>query len=240
MDLSFHFFWQNTYTWNFFIICLNIWETQSDVIFYFSSLKVHFQQFSLGFYASMLAEFYKSLAYIQFSSGSDFLWSLLRSTLIIGIELIIINKRIDNFLRKQLPNVRLIQTEYFTWEKAQEEMLIFLVRKVPGNCLSSSHALQLWLHQTLHQVIISGDSHERVCMHSHVCLFAASWTGARQAPLSMGFPRQESWSGLPFPPPGGLPDHSIKPVSPVLADGFFTTLSHLGRLSWQMLLHSLN
>ena len=58
----------------------------------------------------MLAESYKSLAYIQFSSGSDFPCSLLGSTLIIGIVVIIINKRNDNFLRKQLPNVRLIQT----------------------------------------------------------------------------------------------------------------------------------
>ena len=42
----------------------------------------------------------------------------------------------------------------------------------------------------------------------------------------MGFPRQEYWSGLPFPPPGDLPDPGIKPespVSPALAGGFFTT-----------------
>ena len=41
--------------------------------------------------------------------------------------------------------------------------------------------------------------------------FASSWTVARQAPLSMGFPRQESWSGLPFPSPGDLPDPGIEP-----------------------------
>ena len=40
------------------------------------------------------------------------------------------------------------------------------------------------------------------------------WTVARQAPLSMGFSRQEYWSGLPFPP-GDLPDPGIEPVSPV-------------------------
>ena len=44
-----------------------------------------------------------------------------------------------------------------------------------------------------------------------------------QAPLSMGFPRQEYWSGLPFPPPGVLPDPKIKPASPARAGGFFTT-----------------
>ena len=39
----------------------------------------------------------------------------------------------------------------------------------------------------------------------------------------MGFPRQENWSGLQFPPPGDLPDPGIKPVSPSLAGGLFTT-----------------
>ena len=39
------------------------------------------------------------------------------------------------------------------------------------------------------------------------------WTIARQAPLSMGFSRQEYWSGLPFPPTGDLPNPGIKPVS---------------------------
>ena len=54
--------------------------------------------------------------------------------------------------------------------------------------------------------------------------FAALGTVAHQAPLSMGFSRQEYWSGLPFPPPGDLPDPWVKPVSPALAGGFFTTL----------------
>ena len=47
------------------------------------------------------------------------------------------------------------------------------------------------------------------------------WTVARQAPLSMGFSRQEYWSGFPFPSPGDLPDPGVKPASPVLqADSF--------------------
>ena len=44
----------------------------------------------------------------------------------------------------------------------------------------------------------------------------------RQALLSMGFPRQECWSGLPFPSPGDLPNPGIQPVSLALAGGFFT------------------
>ena len=45
---------------------------------------------------------------------------------------------------------------------------------------------------------------------------ATPWTTAGQAPLSMGFPLQEYWRGLPFPSPGDLLDPAIKPVSPVL------------------------
>ena len=59
-----------------------------------------------------------------------------------------------------------------------------------------------------------------------VRLFATLWTTAHQAPPSMGFSRQEYWSGLLFPPPGDLPDRGIKPASPVspaLAGEFFTT-----------------
>ena len=49
------------------------------------------------------------------------------------------------------------------------------------------------------------------------------WTTVRQASLSMGFPRQEYWSGLPFPSPGDLPDPGIELMSPVLAGRFFST-----------------
>ena len=52
------------------------------------------------------------------------------------------------------------------------------------------------------------------------------WTEAFQAPLSMGFSRQEYWSGLSFPSPGDLPNPGIEPgslASPAMASGFFTT-----------------
>ena len=55
---------------------------------------------------------------------------------------------------------------------------------------------------------------------SHVQLFMIPWTVDHQDPLSIGFPRQDDWSGLPFPLPGCLPDPGIKsksPVSPPLA-----------------------
>ena len=68
-----------------------------------------------------------------------------------------------------------------------------------------------------------------VCVLSHFChvrLFATRWTVARKAPMSMGFSRQEYWSGLPCPPPGDLPDPGIEltsAASPALTAGFFTT-----------------
>ena len=63
-------------------------------------------------------------------------------------------------------------------------------------------------------------------MHVCVCvwLFATPWTVGRQAPLSMGFSRQEYWSGLSCPPPEDLPDPGVETASlasPTLAGGFF-------------------
>ena len=57
---------------------------------------------------------------------------------------------------------------------------------------------------------------KRVKSLSRVRLFVTPWTVALQAPLSMGFSRQEYWSGLPFPSPGDLPNPGIGPGSPTL------------------------
>ena len=57
---------------------------------------------------------------------------------------------------------------------------------------------------------------------SRVRLFATPWAVAHQSPLSMGFPRPDKWSGLPFSPPGDFADPGIKPGSPSLAGRFFT------------------
>ena len=53
---------------------------------------------------------------------------------------------------------------------------------------------------------------------SHVQLFVTPWTVAHQAPLPMGFSRQEYWSGLPCPPPGDLPNPGIELRSPALQE----------------------
>ena len=61
------------------------------------------------------------------------------------------------------------------------------------------------------------------CLVTKSCLtLVTPWTVANQAPLSIQFPRQEYWSGLPFPSPGDLPDPGGKPASPAMAGGFFT------------------
>ena len=73
---------------------------------------------------------------------------------------------------------------------------------------------------------------------SHVRLFATSWTVACQTCHSMGFSRQEYWSGLPCPPPADLPDPGIEPVSlmfPALTGGFFTTSTTYNSFSFAVL-----
>ena len=60
---------------------------------------------------------------------------------------------------------------------------------------------------------------------------ATPWTAAHQASLSMGFSRQEYWSGLLCPPPRDLLNPGIEPMSPALAGGFFTNLGHRATFS---------
>ena len=62
------------------------------------------------------------------------------------------------------------------------------------------------------------DRRSYILLFSHCCvrLFATPWIVPHQAPLSLGFPRQEYWSGLPCPPPGDLLDPGIEPLSPAL------------------------
>ena len=82
------------------------------------------------------------------------------------------------------------------------------------------------LGRGVHACVISCFSRVRLC--------TALWTVSHQAPLSMGFSRQEYWSGLSCPPPGDLPNPGIEPTSlksPALAVRFFTTSSTWERFS---------
>ena len=71
--------------------------------------------------------------------------------------------------------------------------------------------------------VSSIQTHKCHCVLRHVWLFTTPWAVAHQAPLSMGFSRQEYWIGLPCPSPRGLPNLGIEPTSPALAGWFFTT-----------------
>ena len=74
--------------------------------------------------------------------------------------------------------------------------------------LSSPDQLQARYLTTLHLALYAS--------HGRVQFFVTPWTVAHQAPLSLGFSRQEYWSGLPCPLPGDLPDPGVKPRSPTL------------------------
>ena len=99
---------------------------------------------------------------------------------------------------------------------------------VQSDFLMSGSGLYELFHDVLFSLCISISIVQAVCVYaqslSRVCLFEAPQTRAHQAPLSMEFPWQEYWSGLPFPSPGDLPNPGIEPRSPSLTGGFFTVL----------------
>ena len=101
--------------------------------------------------------------------------------------------------------------------------------------LASQHTASLGCYFLTHrncEMIINncemtGGFKRFMCVHAQllscVWLSVTPWTVAHEAPLSMGFPRQEHWSRVPFPLPGDLPDLGIECTSPALAAGLFTT-----------------
>ena len=114
--------------------------------------------------------------------------------------------------------------------------------RILGTVNSESHSTdagEAWMFQERQEasaVTVPGPSFVCVSHHRHFkdkwkCqllrqagLFVTPWTVVRQAPVSMGFPRQEHWSELPFPSPGDLPDPGIEPGFPYIAGRFFTSL----------------
>ena len=97
----------------------------------------------------------------------------------------------------------------------EEEGLLLEAMEPPGVCYGSSTKARFTEGHLL--LLISGYI---------VSDSVTPWTVVHQAPLSMGFPRQEYWSGFPCPPSGDLPNPGIEPASPefpALAGGFFTT-----------------
>ena len=112
--------------------------------------------------------------------------------------------------------------EYY-WARKQDAVMTFAATEMDSEMILRSDAIHsekdkhpiMWLMRC---AVLS-------CF-SRVPLFATPWTVVHQAPLSMGLSRQEYWSGLPFPPPGDLPDSGTELMSltsSALAGGFFTT-----------------
>ena len=105
-------------------------------------------------------------------------------------------------------------------------MLVIVMVKIIGNI-----SFFLWLSSTPFCVCVCTCIYVCVCVYVHAKSLQSCPTLCNpmdyspQAPLSMGFSRQEYWSGLPCPPPGDLPDPGIKPISlmfPALSGRFFT------------------
>ena len=87
---------------------------------------------------------------------------------------------------------------------------------INGSLFQESKQYKVRISKNLEQWFSNFTTTSEVKSLSRVRLFATPWTVAYQAPLSMGFSRQEYWSGLPFPSPGDLPDPEIEPRSPAL------------------------
>ena len=97
-------------------------------------------------------------------------------------------------------------------------LLLKMILKVRVSTILVNYSISLGLSHVWHSTC--------ACTLGHVRLFVTPWAVARQALLSMGFSRQEYWSGLPCPPPGHLPDPVIEAASftsPALSGRFFTT-----------------
>ena len=140
------------------------------------------------------------------------------------------------------PHSALIRVHWSVRNQAQEIQKLIMVLNndlFPHQKLDKNSRFQ-WFHfpalffpfmllSSLTQLETEVNGRSSVCVlsrFSRVWLFATPWTVALQAPLSMGFSRQEYWSGSPNPSPGDLPDPGVKStslLSPAVADRFFTT-----------------
>ena len=135
-----------------------------------------------------------------------------------GAKSVLIEDRYSNPLRwffpwiqKFLPVLKMVGTQPKTQVKPSgslQNILFFCIV-----CTSSILLCKLQLHSPPWW---PGNPQDVLSHFSHVWLFVTLWIVACQAPLSVGFYRQEYWSGLPCPPPWDLPDPGIEPRSPIL------------------------
>ena len=117
----------------------------------------------------------------------------------------------------------LLAQKWPTWTRSESVLFQFKSQTDKSPECSKSQTPVLY---TAFGVLINVWNFSVVQSLSHVQLFVTPWTAARQASLSVGFPRQEYWSRLTFPSPGDLPEQGIEPMSlasPALGGKFFTT-----------------
>ena len=136
------------------------------------------------------------------------------------------NKLTNEFFKKDMCS---FQTKKFQFQNCTSWSMKCLD---PSNCFISLHTERKTASNICVQCIHWGQEVIHVywvkesieCSVAQACqILLTVWTVACQAPLSMGFSRQESWTGLPFLPAGYLPDPGIEPESSALVGGFFTT-----------------
>ena len=117
-----------------------------------------------------------------------------------------LSSRINWFTIMKNPNKQF--TEILnSFQDSFENAIVLLMCKFPSEIISNS---------SFHLFYSIKNLQVKVKLLSYVWLFATPWTVAHQAPPSMGFSRQEYWSGLPFASPGDLPNPGIDPTSPAL------------------------
>ena len=114
------------------------------------------------------------------------------------------------------------------WQQIGIQIGVGTGNSLQYSCLENSMDRGSW-RATVHVVAESDmTEHAHTQLHQSVSRsvvsnsFATQWTVAHQAPLSMGFSRQEYWRGLPFSPPGDLPDPGIKPTPALQGDSLLT------------------
>ena len=147
-----------------------------------------------------------------------------------------LNKTVKNTFFKKWQSISNPYTKWFIWLPFISEIIQFAKIWVINALSESMHFVKMHTCMNVKVnekllIYFSGSPQtwiqENVLSHfSRVGLFVILWTVACQAPLSMGFSRQEHWSGLPFPAPGDLPNSGIKSVSlksPAMAGRLFIT-----------------
>ena len=120
--------------------------------------------------------------------------------------------KVNSLIIQWNSNLHFRRTKFYTYS------FLVIQHSAPGQITKTRKCYAICgILASLHEKQKTSDIYNCVCQSlSRIQLFATPWTVDQQATLSMGFSRQEQWSGLPFPSPGDLPNTGIEPRSPAL------------------------